>query len=247
MKLNNILNVDDLARELAAKRRLQVREIFEPGTAEQIHDALATQTPWWLAYNIGDRVEQIRPEMLSRLSPMQAEQMFSGIVERAQRSYQYVYAFYPIVGTYFDPAAPKLPILEVFEFLNSPPVLDWFRKLTGRPDVQWIDAQATLYQSGHFLKSHTDHDPANSRAAAYVLNFTKLWERDWGGYLQFYNENHDIDLALRPIFNAMNIFLVPTDHSVSLVSPFAYGDRLAVTGWLRTDAPPGPIGAGSGS
>ena len=103
------------------------------------------------------------------------------------------------------------------------------------------DAQATLYQSGHFLKSHSDKDSTGARAAAYVLNFTRLWERDWGGYLQFFNDEHDIELALRPIFNAMNIFLVPTDHSVGIVSPFAYGDRLSVTGWLRTDSPPGPI------
>jgi len=124
-------------------------------------------------------------------------------------------------------------------------VLQWFRQLTGRDDVQWIDAQATLYQSGHFLKSHSDLDDSKTRAAAYVLNFTKLWERDWGGYLQFFNEDHDIELALRPIFNAMNIFLVPTDHSVGIVSPFAYGDRFSVTGWLRTDSPPGPIGSAS--
>jgi Rps23 Pro-64 3,4-dihydroxylase Tpa1-like proline 4-hydroxylase len=242
MKLNSNLDVDGLARELAEKRRLQVRDIFEPQRADQVHAMLANETPWWMVYNVGDRVEQLPPEQLARLGPAQVEQIFSGIVERAQRNYQFVYAFYPIVGSYFDPAAPKLPILKIFEFLNSPPVLDWFRKLSGRPDVQWIDAQATLYQAGHFLKSHSDHDPANARAAAYVLNFTRLWERDWGGYLQFFNENHDIELALRPIFNAMNIFLVPTDHSVGLVSPFAYGDRLAVTGWLRTDAPPGPIG-----
>jgi Rps23 Pro-64 3,4-dihydroxylase Tpa1-like proline 4-hydroxylase len=241
MEINPKLDVAALAAELARNRRLQVRDILTPESADQVYDILANRTPWSLVFNVGNRVEQLSPQMLSRMAPEQIEQALGAAVERAQTQYQFVYASCPIVANYFSPE-PKPPVAAVFEFLNSPPALDWFRRLTGRDDVQWIDAQATLYQSGHFLKSHSDRDDSNSRAAAYVLNFTKLWERDWGGYLQFFTDEHDIELALRPIFNAMNIFLVPTDHSVGIVSPFAYGDRLSVTGWLRTDAPPGPIG-----
>jgi Rps23 Pro-64 3,4-dihydroxylase Tpa1-like proline 4-hydroxylase len=240
MEINPDLDVDALAGELARNRRLQIRDIFAPETAEQIHGMLETETPWWLAYNVGEKVEQLSPQTLSLMPPAQIEQIIGEVVERAQTQYQFVYAFYPIIGNYFSPD-PKPPISQVFRLLNTPRVLDWLRRLTGRDDVQWVDAQATLYQSGHFLKSHSDKDGSNARAAAYVLNFTRLWERDWGGYLQFFNEDHDIELALRPIFNAMNVFLVPTDHSVGIVSPFAYGNRLSVTGWLRTDAPPGPI------
>jgi Rps23 Pro-64 3,4-dihydroxylase Tpa1-like proline 4-hydroxylase len=240
MDINPDLDVDALAGELARSRRLQIRDFFTPDTAEQIHTMLEAQTPWWLAYNVGEKVEQLPPEMLSRMAPAQVEKLLGEVVERAQTQYQFVYAFYPIIGNYFSPD-PKPPISQVFRLLNTPRVLDWLRRLSGREDVKWVDAQATLYQSGHFLKSHSDIDSANVRAAAYVLNFTKLWERDWGGYLQFFNEDHDIELALRPTFNAMNIFLVPADHSVGIVSPFAYGNRLSVTGWLRTDDPPGPI------
>jgi Rps23 Pro-64 3,4-dihydroxylase Tpa1-like proline 4-hydroxylase len=242
MDINPELDVSALARELAEERRLQVRDFFSPETADEIGHLLEEETPWWLVYNIGDRVEQVPPEQLARLGPEQVERIFSGVVDRARTQYQFVYASSPMVAPYFNPSLPQAPILKLFEYLNSGPVLDWFRKLTGRDDIQWIDGQATLYQSGHFLKSHSDLDPEDTRAAAYVLNFTRGWERDWGGYLQFYNDNHDIELALRPIFNAMNIFLVPTDHSVGVVSPFARGDRLSVTGWLRTNAPPGDFG-----
>lgn len=240
MRLNPKLDVDALAAELAQNRRLQIPNVFDAQTADRIYDTLATKTPWWLAYNVGADVQQLSPQTLSQLGPAQIERILGEVVERAQTQYQFVYAFYPILGNYFSPD-PKPPISEVFRFLNSPQVLQWMRRLVGRDDVKWIDAQATLYQSGHFLKSHSDKDDSGARVAAYVLNFTKLWERDWGGYLQFFNESHDIELALRPIFNAMNIFLVPTDHSVGIVSPFAHGDRLSVTGWLRIDSPPGPI------
>lgn len=243
MKLNPNLDVDALAAELARYRRLQVRDVLEPQAADEIHDILANKTPWWLVFNEGDQVRQLPPEVLSRLLPQQVDQMLGAVVERARTQYQFVYAFYPVLGNYLADGEPKAPLARVLEFLNAPDTIAWLRRLTGRDDVRWVDAQATLYQSGHFLKSHSDHDDANARVAAYVLNFTRLWERDWGGYLQFFDANHDIEQALRPIFNAMNIFLVPADHSVGIVSPFAYGDRLSITGWLRRDAPPAPFGS----
>lgn len=241
MQINSSLAIEALAAELAQTRRLQVRDFLAPDTADEIYELLAQRTPWSLVFNVGDRVEQLSPQTLSRMPAEQIERILGEAVERAQTQYQFVYAACPVVGNYFS-SDPKPAVASVFEFLNSPQALDWFRTLTGRTDVQWIDAQATLYQSGHFLKSHSDKDDSGARVAAYVLNFTRLWERDWGGYLQFFTANHDIELALRPIFNAMNIFMVPTDHSVGIVAPFAYGDRLSITGWLRRDSPPGPIG-----
>ena len=243
MQINPKLDLEAASAALAHKRWLQLKDFLSAEDAEDVHGLLSTSTPWWLVYNVGDRVEEITSDRLEQLDPSQVEQIFSAVVERAQTQYQFIYASFPIVGNLCGPQQPKHPLVDVLRFLNSESVLDWFRKLTGRCDVQWVDAQATLYQAGHFLKSHSDLDDSNSRAAAYVMNFTKLWERDWGGYLQFFNDSHDIEYALRPIFNALNIFLVPIDHSVSIVSPFAYGDRLSITGWLRTDTPPEQIAA----
>ena len=231
-----------LARDFAATGRMQVRDFLVPEDAGHVHDLLSQRTPWWLVFNNGDRVEQLPPEYLAQLSQAQVNQMLLGIQERARTRYQFLYHFYPMVSTYFTPTAPKLPVLEVYEFLNSPATLDFFRTLTGRPDIQWADAQATLYRSGNFLKSHTDQEPSDHRVAAYVVNFTRVWERDWGGYLQFFDARHDIERAYRPIFNALNIFRVPQDHSVGMVSSFATGMRFSVTGWFRSDAPPGPFG-----
>jgi Rps23 Pro-64 3,4-dihydroxylase Tpa1-like proline 4-hydroxylase len=241
IRFNPALDPADLGKQLQERRRLQIRDVLVPEDAERIHEMLQRETPWWVAYNVGERVVQLPPEQLQRMSPMQLNQLVEEVNQRARTQYQFLYQFYPLIEAYFNAPHVKLPVFEVFEFLNSPPALQFLRTLTGREDVQWVDAQPTLYQAGHFLKSHSDLDPANTRVAAYVLNFTKLWERDWGGYLQFYNDRHDMVEALRPIFNAMNIFLVPVDHSVGFVSPFAYGQRFSVTGWLRSDPPPASI------
>lgn len=230
-----------LAQAYGAEGRLQVRDFLVAEDAGHVH-GLLEKTPWWLVYNVGSKVEQLPPDYLTRLDQGQINQMLLGVQERARTQYQFLYQFYPMVSMYFTPTAPKLPILQVYEFLNAPATLAFFRRLTGREDIQWADAQATLYRSGNFLKSHTDQEPGGHRVAAYVLNFTRLWERDWGGYLQFFDERHDIVRAYRPIFNALNIFTVPQDHSVGMVSSFATGFRFSVTGWLRSDAPPGPFG-----
>ena len=242
IRINPALEASVLAADFARRGRLQVRDFFVAEDAEGIHDMLDRQTPWWLVYNVGGRVEELPPERLARMTQGEFNQILLGVQERARTQFQFLYQTYPLVPTYFAPNAAKLPIHGVYEFLNSAPALDFFRTLTGHPDIRWADGQATLYRSGNFLKSHSDQHPRDRRVAAFVLNFTKLWERDWGGYLQFFDDAHDVEQGYRPIFNALNIFTVPMDHNVGVVSPFAYGMRYSVTGWLRSDDPPGPFG-----
>ncbi|MDV3458046.1 2OG-Fe(II) oxygenase family protein [Sphingomonas sp. HF-S4] len=246
IRINPAHDPDVLKLAFQADRRMQIRDFFIAEDAERIHGLLSSETPWWLAYNVGSEVRQLPPDYLASLSQAELNQILGGIQERARTQYQFLYQFYPMVSNYFTPTAPKLGILAAYEFLNSPASLDFFRALTGRPDIRWADAQATLYRSGNFLKSHSDLDEGGHRVAAYVFNFTKLWERDWGGYLQFFDPQHDIEKAYRPIFNALNVFSVPQDHSVGMVSSFCYGLRYSITGWLRSDEPPGAFGRVSG-
>ena len=51
----------------------------------------------------------------------------------------------------------------------------------------------------------------------------------------FHADNGDVEQALMPRFNAMNLFRVPRLHSVSPVAPYAGGARFSVTGWLRSN------------
>jgi SM-20-related protein len=222
--------------------RLQVRDFLAPEDAEATWEQLAGNTPWGLVYNDGNRVEALTYEQMTRLTGPQLQQLAGGVIERARTQFQFLYHGFSLTTEYFNTPS-DLPILRFYEFFNSAPNLDFMRTLTGRDDIKWAQAQATLYGPGHFLKSHSDLEPHNNRrAVAFVLNFTKLWERDWGGYLQFFNERHDVELAWRPIFNALNLFSVPHDHSVEMVTSFAGGQRLAITGWLRIDDPPGAFG-----
>ena len=168
--------------------------------------------------------------------------MMAGIRERARTKYQFIYSFFPILNAYFSPDAPRFGIFDFYEFINSEPVLEFIRKVTGLGDIQWADAQATWYKPGHFLKAHNDEHSGEGRRAAYVMNLSPDWDRDWGGFLQFFDADDNVEEAFKPTFNTLNIFTVPQLHSVSMVSTYVSAERLAVTGWFRSDPRPGVIG-----
>jgi Rps23 Pro-64 3,4-dihydroxylase Tpa1-like proline 4-hydroxylase len=130
----------------------------------------------------------------------------------------------------------EVPLLDRFlEFLNSPPMLELIRNVTGMREIVKADAQATRYGPGHFLRRHDDISrEGETWLVAHVLNLTPEWEPDWGGYLQLYDERDDVWRALKPRFNVLNLMRVPQPHSVTAVAPFAAEARYAVTGWFRS-------------
>ena len=238
--INDALDPEELAREYKKKNRIQILDILHPESAENIYKCLTQETPWGLTYMEGDEVVQLSQEALLKLTDQQKMEIFNRVHDQAKTKYQFLYNYYPMLEAYLTGRDPGLYLHKIFEFLNSPPFQDFVRTVTGLPDIAKADAHATLYTKGHFLKYHTDEKPGDGRRAAYVLNFTKGWGRDWGGYLQFFDKNYNVEEALRPVFNALNMFTVPLDHSVNYIPGFCGGNRCSVTGWLRTleDGPP---------
>ena len=241
LELNPALDAQHLASAYRAKHRLQIRDLLTEASAEAVLRAIEG-APWGLAFNDGSEVVQLDGNALANLSREQAAQMMAGIHERARSEYQFLYAYYPLLTAYFTPGIERMPIFDTFEFINSAPFLQFIRRVTGLDAIRWADGQATMFRAGHFLKCHTDESSSERRLAAYVINMTKVWGRDWGGFLQFFDDHNDIEQAFRPAFNAINIFTIPANHSVSMVASYAPGNRLSITGWFRGDDPPGPIG-----
>ena len=243
LSLNSALDVTSLAKRYREKGRIQIRDFLSTESAQGVLEELQS-LPWGLAYNDGGRVVQLHADELARLGNREAADIMAGIRERARTDYQFLYAFYPVLTAYFSPAIERRPIFEFYEFMNSPAVLSLIREVTGLPGINWADGQATWYKPGHFLKAHTDEAPSESRLAAYVMNFSPQWDRDWGGFLQFFDSEGNIEHGIRPSFNALNLFTIPASHSVSMVSTYVTAKRISVTGWFRGDEPPGAIGDG---
>ena len=237
-ELNPQLDRAGAAQRFQAEGRAQLREFLTEPAARTIHRVLSAETPWGIAWRTAAggaqalRRQQMDPARLKALGPEVAAAM------RGQ-DYSFVYARYPMLDAYKEGwnEHPALDLL--LEHINAEPFMALVREVTGMPELLKADAQATLFAPNHFLALHDDSHVAEGWRVAYVMNFcAEPWRPDWGGYLQFLDEDGDIVAGYKPRFNALNLFRVPARHNVSYVPPFAPAGRFAITGWFR---------AGSGS
>lgn len=67
-----------------------------------------------------------------------------------------------------------------------------------------------------------------------VLNLNRR-HLDWGGLMVFHNAYAAAHRAWTPAFNTINLFSVPQDRSVTMVTPLARAARLTVSGWFYAD------------
>ena len=230
--LNPALDPAAFAQRFAMERRLQIRGIFAPEAAERIHTCLSRETPWSLLYNDGEKIARLSPEQLRAMPAPEKSARATGVLQRARGAFQYVYNSYQTVESYLARKDPGLFLHTVYEYCNSPEMLDFLRAATGIPELLKCDSQATLYAPGHFLKAHDDDvNERSHRRIAYVLGFAKDWDPDWGGILQFYDQEHNVTHAMVPRFNVLSIFSVPQFHAVSYVVPYAPIGRYSITGW----------------
>lgn len=236
LELNPMIDRAGLAQRFAADGRVQVRDVLTQRSADALHDVLARQTPWGMGWRAGaDGPHSVDAVALSRMSQVERD----GIAQRifaAMRGtdYAFSYARYPILDAYIGQWAPDSPHDILFEHINDQPLLALVRTLTGIPELAKADAQATLFAPNQFLPLHVDAHAAEGWRIAYVLSLCREeWRPDWGGYLQFFDEDGDVVAGYRPRFNALSLFAVPTPHAVSYVPPFAPVGRFSITGWFR--------------
>jgi Rps23 Pro-64 3,4-dihydroxylase Tpa1-like proline 4-hydroxylase len=224
------------AARFARDGRVQLRDFLTAPAASTIHRILSRETPWGLAWQAAsDGPHGLRRHELAALSPAQRSEV-SGKIGQAMRGRDYAFSYsqYRILDAYLERWREHEGLDLLIEHINSEPLLDLVREVTGMAELRKADAQATLYAPGQFLAMHDDSHVAEGWRVAYVMHFcAEDWRPDWGGYLLFYDEQGDVVAGFRPRFNAINLFRVPQKHNVSFVPPFAPVGRFAITGWFR--------------
>lgn len=229
------LDMTRLARSFREQGRLQIDDILQPDAADALHDCLDREVPWDLAY-IGDQgPAKLSEQALTGMARREREALQETIHRHAASDFQFQYNSYMMVTAYKEGRDPELILHRFLEYLNSEPFLELARRITGVARIRKADAQATRYAPGHFLKQHNDITPEQGREVAYVLNLTRTWQADWGGLLQFMDEEGAVIDTFMPRFNSLALFRVPMNHCVSCVAPFAQRPRYAITGWFRSD------------
>ena len=231
--LNPALDVAALAEAFKARGRLQVHDILVPEAASAIHACLASEVPWSFTYSLGGRSFLRSPEELAALSPQDSMALGQSILAQARSEFTFGFMTFPMVRHHREGRNRAFLLDKVFETLSSEPVLEFARAVTGDRSIRGADAQATRYTAGHFLTLHDDMDyEGGERRCAYVLNFSDAWRAEWGGLLQFIDEDGSVAESYVPHFNSLSLFTVPTRHIVSYVAPYAVRPRLSITGWF---------------
>ena len=222
-----------LAEAYQQKRRLQIKNFLNEESASRLLQCLEKEVPWHLAY-LDDKPGLISYESLQKKNPDDIRHFQKRLADVAAKTpFHYLYDCYPLLQAYKEDWNSTLFINKWLEFVNTEPVLSAIRHLTGIEDITRCDAQATRYGPTQYLSRHTDDVPSEGRRAAYVLNLTRRWDPNWGGYLQFFDKNENLSDGFKPEFNTLNIFSVPQDHSVAGVSQFAQQFRYTLVGWFR--------------
>jgi Rps23 Pro-64 3,4-dihydroxylase Tpa1-like proline 4-hydroxylase len=224
------------AQRFAAEGIVQIRDVLTTAAAAAVHQILARETPWGLAWQAADDGPHgIRAEELAQL-PSAEKQTIAHKVNSALQGHDYgfAYAQYRMLDAYLEKWSEGGPHDLLLEYINSELFMDLVREVTGIRELIKADAQATLYAPNQFLAEHDDSHVGEGWRVAYVLNFcAEDWRPDWGGYLMFYDQEGDVVAGLKPRFNVLNLFRVPHRHNVTYVPPFGPIGRYAITGWFR--------------
>lgn len=221
----------------APNGRVHLKQVLAPEAAETLRNSLAGEGLWARSTIFKGEPREFDLDWLAGLPAAELAAMRADMNGRAMHGFQYDFDNFrlsdaALAGVRFGQAYEY-----AFDFLNSPEFLKLVRAVTGDDRIRYLDAQTTRYRPGHFLTSHDDDKPGQDRLYAYVLGFTRGWRPDWGGLLAFIGADGHIEEAWTPAFNTLNIFRVPTLHAVTSVAPFAGGERLSITGWMRSTDP----------
>ena len=237
--INDALDLARWRTQLRRDGRVQVDDYLQADAARRLRGCLEHEVPWTLALRDADGARTIDHATYSALDDAALARLLAATAAGARdggdagdAGFRFAYDSYMMVSAYKEGRDPGLLLHRVLELFNSPAYIGFVRALTGDDRIRRANAQATRYRPGHFLRYHTDAESQEGRLYAYVLNLSHEWQADWGGLLQFIDEDGRVLDSFLPRWNTLSLFAVPAGHAVSLVAPWAARDRLAITGWL---------------
>jgi SM-20-related protein len=227
--LNPALDEGGIAEAFARDGRVHIPNVLTSESAARVHRCLEQETDFVLLAKNGP--EEGHSWRVATLTPQQNGALMAQAYTVAREKFHFLYDAHSMSNDGEPYPDPSHYLSAVTAFLNSAPMLDFVRRVSGKSDVAYASAQATRYRPGQFLNQHDDGN-GRGRLVAYVLNMTPHWRPDWGGALLFSDRPGHISEGYLPAFNALNLFRVPQEHLVGFVAPFAGAARYSITGWF---------------
>jgi hypothetical protein len=192
---------------------------------------------WSIAYRDGDAELKTPVKDFAALAGAERAHFMHKVYDQASNGFQHLYEMFEISAKYEQNGDVEGALGDFYLAMNSTPMLNYLRALTGDNSIAYVDAHARCYRPGYFLTEHTDQSEGENRLYAYVLNLAQAWQPDWGAQLMFIEPDGHVGEAYTPSWNAMNIFKTPQPYAVSIVAPFAQSVSYSIGGWMRAKKP----------
>ena len=232
--LNASLDREELATRFREDGRVRVENVLDEQIADRIRDCCINVVPFEFLFHIDGKNVALSAQEMTQLDMAHRKELQQKMLAAAADGIGFFYCGYKMTRAIANTTNENLKFLHsVFDYLNSEEMLEFASAISGRDDLLSADAQYTRYTSGHFLTRHKDDVSSEMRRLAYVLSLSKNWHPDWGGLLQFFEDDGTPRDSWVPTFNTMAIFDVRHIHSVTFVTPFAKEPRYSLTGWFR--------------
>lgn len=231
-RINPDLDLADIRRVYEEEGRVRIYGLLEEGAVE-LYEHLLARADWIHLIGTDDGILELAPEAKAALDPAQWARIEARAHERTRTDFQYRYLALRVPTPEEERGRTDL-VTEFARLMRSESMLDLLRAVTGHDEMTFSDGQATAYDHGDFLTGHDDGVAGRNRLCAYVYGLTPYWRVEYGGLLLFHGPNDRTVSGNVPRFNSLDLFKVPQQHSVSIVTPAAPHRRFAVTGWLRS-------------
>lgn len=228
--LNPELDVDALSATWREDDRVRIDNFLAPDAVTEIVDACRNLPFDYIFFNQGKNY--VVPEQsMAAMTPQQRQTLQHELLDQASRGVGFFYNGYRLENERLQ-NAPRI-LRDLFDLINSQQVVSLMEAITGFTDLEPASGHFSRYAPGHYLTRHSDNVTEERRKLAYVLNLTPEWHPDWGGLLQFYQQDGTPRDAWEPRLNNVSLFDVRHIHAVTYVTPYARAPRLALAGWYR--------------
>ena len=186
--LNPALDRKALAEQYRRDQRIAIDSVLQEDIAERVRAICSSKVPFDFAYALEGTNRIASLQEMGALDANTKAELSKALLQDATKGNGFLYCRYAV--DHQSSMDPDLQFLrEVVEYLNSAAMLDFLKHISGRNDIVRADAQYTRYSAGQYLTRHRDVVDGPPRRLAYVLGFTRDWHPDWGGLLQFYEDN----------------------------------------------------------
>lgn len=232
-RLNPDLDLAAIRRDYDEHGRVRIYSLLADG-APELYEHLIARTDWFHAFTTDRGIMKLEAADKAALSPQEWAAIEAQAHERARRAFQYRYEAVRVPEP--GEAAGQDDLLARFvEWLHGQELTGFVESVTGQSGFSFSEGQVTAYGPGDFLTGHDDGVEGKNRLTAMVFGLTPYWRLEYGGLLIFHGENDRMFSGNVPRFNTLDLFKVPQQHSVSIVTAAAPHRRISITGWLRDD------------